>query len=41
VYMPWKCPTKTEQRSPQQRMLPRSSCSSQALVELDRSRGRY
>jgi hypothetical protein len=41
MYMPWKCSTKTEQRSPQQLMLPGSSCSSHALVELDRSRGRY
>jgi hypothetical protein len=41
VYVPWKCPTKTEQRSPQQRMLSGSSSSSQALVKLDRSRERY
>ena len=39
--MPWKWPMMIERRSPQQRMLSGSSCSNQALVELDRNRGRY
>jgi hypothetical protein len=34
-------PDEDEAEVSQQRMMPGSSCSSQALVELDRSKGRY